>query len=336
MTGRIRDDFAGGGGWSVGLQSLDLEDIGVELEKYPVATARAAGFKRWHVSVTDAAVRSYDWGKIWGYLGSPPCQTFSPAGKGEGRKHLASIAAAARLVVQGRTPEDALALVQDEVLDERTMLVLEPLYVIAQHRPEWVALEQVAPVLPIWEAYAELMREMGYEVVTGVLNAEQYGVPQARQRAVLMARLDGPVQLPTPTHSEYHRREPERLDAGVLPWVSMAQALGEGWQPSAANPGTTDEQMSWVYTRPSPTIVGSFSPDVVAAPGYRKPGDGPRQNTPGSVRISLAEASILQSFPADYPWAGPKTAQWRQVGDAVPPLLAAAIVRELTAPTHTA
>lgn len=109
--------------------------------------------------------------------------------------------------------------------------------------------------------------------------------------------------------------------------------------PTAANEGTTLDDMAWVHERPSPTIVGSFAPDVVAAPGYRGPGDGPRQKAKGSVRVTVQEAAILQSFPADYPWQGSKTAQYRQCGDAVPPVMAAHILASVGAgvlPDHMA
>jgi len=103
------------------------------------------------------------------------------------------------------------------------------------------------------------------------------------------------------------------------------EIAAERWVPKAAVPGDT----SWAYTRPSPTIVGSFAPDVVAAPGYRKPGDPPRQKTPGSIRVTVEEAAILQSFRPDYPWQGAQGKKFQQVGNAVPPLLGKAIVQDL-------
>jgi DNA (cytosine-5)-methyltransferase 1 len=364
--GIIRDDFAGPGGWSEGLRLLGLrEDYGIEFDKTACETARLAGHQRWHVDVTSPEMRNHPWSRrwIWLYIASPPCQTFSMAGNGAGRKHLSNLVHAAKIVAAGYTPEWAIQTVSDEAHDERSLLVLEPLYVITRHMPRNVALEQVPPVLPIWEAYAEIMREQGYSVWTGYVFSEQYGVPQTRKRAVLMASLDREVTGPKPTHSRYHTRSPQRLDEGVLPWVSMAQALGTAstmrsnygtggdprargerpapapapavtskigrnkWIPETPNGGDA----SWSEVRPSPTIVGSFKPEIVAAPGYRKAGDGPRQSQPGSVSVSVSvsEAGILQSFPADYPWQGKKGKQFEQCGNAVPPVMAAAIIASL-------
>ena len=527
MTPFIRDDFAGPGGWSTGLLLAGLrETVGIEydptsklLVQPAVATARKAGHSRWQVDVTSAECRNYPWPPMWLYIASPPCQTFSMAGNGAGRKHMEHLLFAVEHVSIGYLPEVAVAMEGDDELDMRSVLVLEPMHVITKHRPRNVALEQVPPVLPVWEKYAEVMRKMGYSVWTGMVHSEQFGVPQTRKRAVLMASLDREVSAPVPTHSKFHSRSPEKLDDGVLPWISMAQALNWGmtnrpamtvtgggsttggaepfgnqarqtiqreaeegrwalrgnqkpngvdyqrrpiespaqtitgeagsyafvqsargkaterdlshpaptitgghdhgerrfvqrsnysnsgkpgqtaeergrterpvdlpsvaitgkgfqwvpedealivaqrrnsgpgaarkdrdidqpsftiraqgsgshpsgteWIPEAGNAKTEPADMEWSAHRPSPTIVGSFAPDVVAAPGYRKPGDGPRQEAKGSIRVSVQEAGILQSFPPDYPWHGTKGQQFQQCGNAVPPVMAAAIIRSL-------
>jgi DNA (cytosine-5)-methyltransferase 1 len=349
---RALDLFRGAGGWSVACQRLGIEDYGVEIMPQANATAELAGHKT-------------AWNDVWqpapfegeGLIASPPCQTFSAAGKGTGRKALDDVTRAIRTghLVQSL---DQLRTFGRHVGDDRTALVLAPLQYAHAYRPEWIALEQVPTVLPVWEAVAEELRAMGYSTWTGNLQAEQYGVPQTRKRAFLLASRTKIVAPPVPTHSRYYSRTPEKLDEGVQKWVSMAEALphrGE-WQQrsnySAGNsqPGSTAEDRGrtirtpdqpattitskgfaweplpgWAFRRPSTTIVGSFKPEVVAAPGYRTTVS--RQNAPDSVRVTVQEAGILQSFPTDYPWQGAKGKQYLQVGNAVPPLLAEAVLK---------
>lgn len=344
------DLFAGPGGWDVGARDLGLKALGIEFDAAACKTRRAAG-----LPTIEGDVRDYgpaDFPGVEGFIASPPCQTFSMAGKGAGRAALDDVLFGVK-VLAARQPLEA----ETRFDDVRTGLVLEPLRwaleAVDLGAPfRWLAFEQVPTVLPVWEAMADVLRGDGYSVEVGKVQAEQYGVPQTRKRAILVARLDGEARLPTPTHSRYYSRNPEKLDAGVLPWVSMAEALGWGAtaRPSMtvtgggaatggaepfgnmARQGLAQERDagSWAFSRPSTTIVGSFRPEIIAAPGWRKAGDGPRQNAPGSVRVTPEEAATLQSFPPDHPWQGSKSKIFQQIGNAVPPLLARAVLAEVT------
>lgn len=371
MTERVVELFAGPGGMSEGLRLAGIDPdsmVGIEWDKAACDTARTAGHHRIQGDVLEIEpgdVATSLGGRITGLHSSAPCQGMSTAGKGDGRKDIDTAIQAIRTArnIPAREIRDfLLSFVKPLLNDDKSLLTLVPLYWIGDLAPEWVTFEQVPTVLPIWEGYAETLRWWGYDVWTGKVHAEQYGVPQTRTRAILRASRTKRVHPPTPTHSRFYTRDPERLDEGVKPWVSMAEALGwdgaimrsnygtggdpqkrgertmeqpaptvtgkigrNKWMVRAAVPGDT----SWAYRRPSPTIVGSSAPDVVAAPGYHKAGDGPRQSQPGSIRVTVEEAGVLQSFPRDFPWQGAKTKKFQQVGNAVPPLLGEAMVRDL-------
>ena len=111
-------------------------------------------------------------------------------------------------------------------------LVIEPARFIEAGRPEWTALEQVPSVLPLWQVYAAELRRMGYSAWTGILDAACYGVPQTRERAILIASRVREVARPEPTHYDPRKG----LQLWGTPWMSMAEALGMG---ATARPAPT-------------------------------------------------------------------------------------------------
>lgn len=83
---------------------------------------------------------------------------------------------------------------------------------------------------------------------------------------------------------------------------------------------------------PSQQPVIRAAPTVTSRSGrwmLRPRGSGPLE-TAGESRIAPADAGVLQSFPADYPWRGGRNNRYRQAGDAVPPLLAAHVLAVAT------
>lgn len=357
-------DLFAGTGWGVACQRLGIKEAGVEIMPEAVATREANGMETIYRDVWDGLKLTAEqhrdaYGSYGLLIASPPCQTFSMAGSGKGREALDEVIEA----IQLHAYKDADALhAFGEAHDMRTALVLSPLAYVWRDRPRLVAMEQVPTVLPVWEACAEVMREWGYEVQVEVLNAEQYGVPQTRNRAILVARRGGPVHLPIPTHSRYYSNNPTKLDPGIKKWVSMADALGESGftaekvmgkgmvERHGTRPGRSADQPAFTIrasaggmepggfvlrrglnNRPSPTITGGGTEAGGAEPiakfharyTHLPAWEGPTD------RLTPAECATLQSYPPDHKWIGGKTNRFLQIGNAVPPLLAEHILAAL-------
>ncbi|WP_420881646.1 DNA cytosine methyltransferase [Rhodococcus sp. (in: high G+C Gram-positive bacteria)] len=314
----IVDLFAGPGGLDVASHWLGVPVVGVEWDVNACATRERAQLRTVHRDVRDLGPWSFPAANV--LAGGPPCQTFTVAGSGAGRRALEVVLALVEMLGNGQYAEVKDALSQLE--DERTGLVLEPLRwalsALDNERPyEAIVLEQVPAVRPVWEAFATVLRSRGYGVDVDVLRTEQFGVPQTRRRAILVARLGAEVRLPKATHREYRKGVSRASgDQSQLPWVSMDDALnrgssfevisnyGSGGIPSARGRRTSGQ--------PAFTVTGKISRNrVVSASG-----------TVG--RFTAAEAGQLQTFPADYPWSDIDTAQ--QIGNAIPPRLAAHVL----------
>lgn len=203
-----------------------MRSLGIEWDEKAAATAVAAGHSRLVADVAKMDPIDYRDLGVVGLISSPPCQGFSQAGKGHGRKDADMLIQAVLGCASMTDVEDAIAYLAEHMHDPRSILVLEPLRWALAIGPEWMAWEQVATVRPIWDACAKVLISKGYSTEVAVLNAEQYGVPQTRRRAILVARRTAKAKLPVPTHSRYYNRTPGRLDQGVPRWVSMADALG--------------------------------------------------------------------------------------------------------------
>ncbi len=226
---RWLDLFAGPGGWDEGARHLGIQPFGIEWDEAACLTREAAGHPTLQADVAELAPA--DFAPIFGLIASPPCQAWSMAGRRAGERDKQLVYLAARDMADGR---DTRAELGAECEDARSMLVVEPLRWILELRPRLIACEQVPPVLEFWRWMEQPLRALGYSTWSGVLEAERYGVPQTRERAILLASLDGQAAPPPPTHHRYVPNEPrpeESMDLfgdGLLPWVSMAEALGWG------------------------------------------------------------------------------------------------------------
>lgn len=330
--------FSGAQGLDIGLGMAGIDIVlGQDVEQSCIQTMTANG----HIgmagdiraitadSLLDAA--GMYTGEPFLVCGGPPCQPFSTAGKRMG------------------------------INDPRGSLFMDFVRMIDGIRPRFFVMENVKGLLSaklkdaegratntrVIDIILETFGKLNYKITYGLLDAVNYGVPQFRERFVMIGSRDGEnIFLPVPTHFQIHQRPESR-------WVTLADAIkdledspgecetfsenrmkylrmvpeGGNWRDLpkdivhdamggayASGGGKVGFYRRLSYSQPSPTVV--TSPVQKATMMCH-----PTKNRP----LSVAEYARIQQFPDNWIITGTMQERYRQIGNAVPVGLAKAI-----------
>lgn len=212
--------------------------------------------------------------------------------------------------------------------DERNLFNVGMLYVDAL-KPKAVMFENVKGIFdPSFEIYRtwilNRLKKMGYVAHWKLLNASDFGVPQLRPRAILVA---------------IHKSKADRFE-----WpskVEVAPKVGETlYDLMAVNGWKGARAWKKAANAIAPTIVGGSKkhggPDLgptrarakwaeLGVNGKSIAEEAPERDFEGMPRLTVRMVARLQGFPDDWGLWGKKTAAYRQVGNAFPPPVAAAV-----------
>ncbi|HLE11723.1 MAG: hypothetical protein A2504_15505 [Bdellovibrionales bacterium RIFOXYD12_FULL_39_22] len=327
------DLFSGAGGMSCGLEMAGLNCLlGVDFDKKAIET-----FKKNHKKaqsycgdinkLTNEMVDKFLGGEtVHAVVGGPPCQGFSTVGRGN--------------------PDD-----------KRNSLFLQFVRIVKHTKPLFVVIENVTGLVArknedtlhsIFDCFAEL----GYKLDFKVVEAQQYGVPERRKRTIIVgSRVNNDIILPIPTHENNYKTVGEALrnlkatDTIIYNHeVDKAKVVSERDRSILKHipegRGIRYQKDEEAYLRPKGLSMGvdwqtlkenrfrqtkfqrldskTISPTIMTSRGsYYHPKE--------DRYLTAREAAAIQSFPNDFVFTGSLASQWRQIGNAVPPLLARAI-----------
>ncbi len=363
------DLFAGAGGLAIGLKTAGFAPTQMyELDKHSCDTLRVnVNGDRATITgeIHEGDVQKVDWSTITDTVrllaAGAPCQPFSLGGKHraqhDGRNLFPEVLRAIRaLRPQAVLLENVRGLVRKAFL---------PYFDYVRRQLECPSIEPRPNEL--WQSHDDRIRrhqcspgyEPEYDVTYRVLDAADYGVPQNRLRVFIVAtRKDFPVyKFPPKTHSKaalmraqrsgdywsaHGLRKPKVLPGNgyqpeaddLLPWVTVRDALAT--LPDPAPDEGQSKQNHWVipgarmYTGHSGSILDWPSKTIKAGVHGVPGGENTLVMDNGKIRyFTLRETAKMQSFPDHHFFVGARIHVTRQIGNAVPCDLAAAVARPL-------
>jgi len=219
--------------------------------------------------------------------------------------------------------------------DKRNQLYKFFLEAAASKLPNFFIAENVRGILSLdkGKAIKQIVSDfenIGYVVAVNLVNMADYGVPQTRQRVIIVGQHKKKVgenmlfRLPAKTNDK---------NGSPSPWVSIKTAIDH-----YPNPDEPNDCLNHVYSsykveyrdftghrptepdKPSPTILarGNGKGGVCAIPHYN-----------GIRRLTVRESAAIQTFPDDFEFLGQMNSCYRQIGNAVPAKFAKLLGREL-------
>ena len=270
---------------------------------------------------------------------------------------LASARLEAGLVFIGCAPCQGFSAHRKKDLrdDRRNNLMLAFAKICTYHRPDFVVMENVPEILKgrfshYYSAAKSEFQRAGYHVTEDILDLSLFGVPQRRKRAVVFASLRAPISLPSAPLSSVDVRTVRDAIGHLRPLSSGEQ---DPFDPAHRSPRHIPRILQKIAKIPAnggdrrnlpaeEQLACHQTVDDGATPGFtdvygRLRWDAPsvtitaKSSTPSCGRflhpeqhrnITPREAAILQGFPHTYEFKGSFVNQYRQIGEAVPPLFA--------------